>query len=129
MDDRRKLTRKNLMAYSAVFDNKIGEQLGLLCDLTRYGLMIICKKGIDVGQDYELRIDLPEEPKFPKNMLRLQAKSVWSRPDIDPKLVNIGFQFLDVNPEDEAIIEQMIDAYSFRRENGSAAPSIYELKS
>ncbi|NOY97659.1 MAG: PilZ domain-containing protein [Chloroflexi bacterium] len=127
MEERRKLPRKYLMAYSCVFNHHDGQLLGYLCDLTIDGLMVISKEAVQPETQLELRIDLPEVPLFPKRRLLLQARAIWCRPDVDPRLYNIGFQFLEVPPDDGSIIEQMIDAYEFRRDDDVYPPSVSRI--
>ena len=127
MEERRKLPRKYLMAFSSVIDNNSGMLLGYLNDLTLNGLMVISKVEKDVGIETELYIELPEVPKFPKKSLLIKARIIWCEADIDPRLYNIGFHFLRVSAEDKIIIEQMIDAYEFRRDQDLFPPSVSEI--
>ena len=127
MDERRKLPRKYLMAYSSVFSKSSGQMLGYLCDLTLEGLMVISKEPSQPDKEIELRIDLPEVPKFPKRRILVNSRVAWCQPDVDPSLYNIGFQIMELAPGDDAIIEQMIDAYQFRRDQEAYPPSTEEL--
>ena len=127
MEERRKLPRKYLMAFSSVLENNSGMMLGYLCDLTLEGLMVISKMPKDVEGEIELYIDLPDTPKFPQKSLEIQTRIVWCRPDIDPRLYNIGFQFIDLAEDNKAIIEQMIESYEFNRDQALFPPSVAEL--
>ncbi|OQX64805.1 MAG: hypothetical protein B5M51_02555 [Anaerolinea sp. 4484_236] len=127
MDERRKLPRKYLMAYSSVYNQNDGQLLGYLCDLTLSGLMVISKESKQIGTEREIRIDLPETPVFPKKSLVFKTRVIWCQPDVDPRLHNIGFQLLNLAPEDKPIIEQMIETYEFRRDQDAYPPSIDEL--
>jgi hypothetical protein len=127
-DERRKLERKYLVVYSRVFDRKTGKVIGYLSDLTTKGAMIIGEHQLENGEYYQLRIDLPESSEFSKSHIDLVAKSVWSRPDIDPAFFNTGFEFSEVSPEDEKIIKLMIELYEFRRDAEKYPPSVTELQ-
>jgi hypothetical protein len=127
-DERRKLERKFLVVYSRVFDRRSGKVIGYLSDLTVKGAMVIGEHHLEQGDSYQLRIDLPESNEFKKDHLDITAKSVWSRPDIDPVFFNTGFEFDELNPGDEKIIERMIELYEFRRETGKYPPSVSELQ-
>lgn len=120
MEEKRKLPRKYLMAYSSVYEQSTGRTLGYLCDITLDGLMVISKENLDVNKEIELYIDLPEIPSFTEKILKIKARVAWSRPDLDPKLMNIGFQFVELAEENKPIISQMIETYEFRREGGDA---------
>jgi len=127
MEERRKLPRKYLIAFSTVLDNSTSEKLGYLCDLTLEGLMVISKVPRDSGAEIELYIELPETPDFPQKSLEIQTRIIWCKTDIDPRLYNIGFQFIDLSKEEKAIIEQMIKSYEFNREQDMFPPSVTEL--
>lgn len=128
-DDRRKLERKFLVVYSRVFDRKTGKVIGYLSDLTVKGAMVIGEHHLGQGEDYQLRIDLPESPEFTKSHLDINAKSVWSKPDIDPVFFNTGFEFSEISSEDAKIIQRMIELYEFRRDTEKYPPSVSELQS
>ena len=127
-EERRKLERKYLVVYSRVFDRRTGKVIGYLSDLTIQGAMIIGEHQLDKGEYYQLRIDLPESAEFKKDHIDLTAKSVWSKPDIDPVFFNTGFEFSQLSPEDEKIIDLMIQLYEFRREAEKYPPSVTELQ-
>jgi hypothetical protein len=127
MEERRKLPRKYLIAFSTVLDNGTSEKLGYLCDLTLEGLMVISKMPRDSGTEIELYIELPETPDFPQKSLEVQTLIIWCEADIDPRLYNIGFQFIDLSKEEKDIIEQMIESYEFNREQDMFPPSVAEL--
>ncbi len=115
MEERRKIPRKYLMAYSSVYIQSTGRMLGYLSDLTLAGLMVIGKEEIEVGRELELHIDLPEMPPIEEKFLRIKARVVRCQPDLDPRLFNIGFEFTDLAESEKPIISQMIESYEFRR--------------
>ena len=127
-DERRKLERKFLVVYSRVFDRKTGKVIGYLSDLTVKGAMVIGEHHLERGENYQLRIDLPESSEFKKDHLDIDAKSVWSKPDIDPAFFNTGFEFGELAPGDEKIILRMIELYEFRRDTEKYPPSVSELQ-
>ena len=113
MQERRKLKRRYIMFYSRIFDRKTGKLLGYLSDLTPEGAMVISEDAVEPGLVYRLRMDLPEG-SFDKNQLDFEAQSVWCKKDVDPHFYNVGFRLIGVPPQDEAIIEQIIQDYGFR---------------
>jgi len=117
MEERRRIPRKYLMAYSSVFEQSTGKMLGYLSDLTLEGLMVIGKEKLEIGKETEIRIDLPEIPAFKENSLQISVRIIWLQPDIDPRLNNIGFNFIDLSEEQKPIISEMIEIYEFRRES------------
>jgi len=119
MEERRKLPRKYLMAYSSVYEQSTGKMLGYLCDLTLDGLMVISKESLEVDAETQIYIDLPDTENFPQNIIKINARVVWINPDLDPRLNNIGFQFIDLAEEQKSIITQMINTYELQREDGT----------
>ena len=116
MDERRKLDRKYLIVYSRVFERDLGKMLGYLGDLSLSGAMIISEQAQTVNSVLPLRLDLPDIHLFNVGQLDILARVAHCEPDINPAFYNIGFEFLDVTPENKVIIEKMMDAYEFRRE-------------
>jgi len=116
MQERRKLDRKYLAIYSRVFDRTSGRVLGYLADLSPRGAMIISDDPMTENLDLQLRLDLPDPLLFSTDHLNLEARTAWCRPDIDPAFYNIGFEFSDLGEKESRIIEEMIDAYEFRRD-------------
>lgn len=114
MDERRKLPRKYLMAYSSVYEASTGKLLGYLSDLNLGGLMLISKTELHLAQEMMLHLDLPDMPSFGDTYLRVDARVVRCQPDIDPRLYNIGFAFLNLPQDKEPLIEEMISTYELR---------------
>jgi hypothetical protein len=116
MNERRKEPRKPLMAYTQVFDLYGGSLLGLLGDLTTLGIMVIGDKPIDTGSLITLAIELPELPEIKASRIIFPARVAWCEQDISPTYFNIGFEFLEVKPEQASIIETIIKNYEFQRD-------------
>jgi Tfp pilus assembly protein PilZ len=116
MDERRKEERKNLMAYTPVYDLYTGTMFGHLGDLSFFGLMVIGDKPAKEGLEITLAIELPELPAIMAKRITLPARVVWVKPDISPEFFNIGFQFKEVTPEQKTVIAAIIENYEFRRE-------------
>jgi hypothetical protein len=101
------------MFYSRVFDRKNGKMLGYLADMTIEGVMVISEDTIQTEDVYRLRIDLPED-LYGKAYLNLEARSVWSKPDVNPNFFMTGFQLQNPTPEDQEIMKRIILDYGFR---------------
>ena len=124
MQERRKETRKNLMAYTQVFDLYGGFLLGYLSDLTLKGAMIICDRAIEENNDITLGIELPELPAVKSSRVTIAARALWCQQDISPEFFNVGFEFKDVTDEQGEVIQAIIDNYEFRRD----VPPNYPIK-
>jgi hypothetical protein len=111
--ERRRFKRRYLMYYSRVYNRQTGDVIGYMVDLTPEGAMIISEEPIEVGKDFRLRIDMPEEISQ-KASLDFEAKSVWCKPDIDPHFFGTGFYINNLPEQDINLIERMIQEYGFR---------------
>ncbi|GAB4401871.1 MAG: hypothetical protein OHK003_28820 [Anaerolineales bacterium] len=116
MKERRKQERKNLVAYTQVFDLYGGNLLGYLGDLTASGAMIISEKSMKPDTEISLAIELPELPDIKTLRMSLNARVAWCQQDLSPQYFNIGFEFKEVTAEQKKLIESIIQNYEFRRD-------------
>ena len=114
--ERRKEQRRNLMAYTPVYDLYNGTLFGHLGDLSFFGLMVIGDKPATEGVDLTLAIELPDLPKIMSKRITLPARVAWVKPDISPEFFNIGFEFKEVTEEQRAVIAAIIENYEFKRD-------------
>jgi hypothetical protein len=112
-DERRKFKRRYLMFYSRIFDEKTGNMLGHVMDLTPKGLMVLSEKQIEVEKDWRLVMELPPD-MAKKPQLAFRGRSLWCRRDINPEFYDTGFQLENISSEDVAIIERMVEDYGLR---------------
>jgi len=124
MDERRKTPRKYLIIYSRVFHRENGTVVGYLSDLNKLGAMLISDDPQPTGITLPLRFDLPEPHLLDSPRFSLDARVAWCSPDIDPAFYNIGLEFGELTSTQAKIIEEMVVAYEFRRDN-TQFPSIY----
>jgi hypothetical protein len=115
MQERRKEQRKNLMAYTQVFDLFGGVLLGYLGDLHLNGAMVIGEKLMTENTEITLAIELPILPNISMSRITIPARVAWSQQDISPEFFNIGFEFKEVAPKQKAVIEAIMQNYEFRR--------------
>ena len=115
MQERRKIQRKNLMAYTQVFDLYGGHLLGYLGDLHPYGAMVIGEKSMTENTEITLAIELPELPGITTSRITIPARAAWCQQDISPEFYNVGFEFKAVNDEQVTVIEAIVQNYEFRR--------------
>jgi len=116
MQERRKAQRKNLMAYTQVFDLYGGYLLGYLGDLNLRGAMVIGNKLMTENTELTLAIELPDLPNISVPRIAIPARVVWHQQDISPEFFNVGFEFKEVTPEQKTVIEAIIKNYEFRRD-------------
>lgn len=77
MQERRKQQRKNLMAYTQVFDLNGGHLLGYLGDLNLHGAMVIGEKAIVENTELTLAIELPELPNVKMQRITIPVRVAW----------------------------------------------------
>jgi hypothetical protein len=129
MKERRKQERKNLVAYTQVFDLYGGNLIGYLGDLTVSGAMVISEKPLKPETEITLAIELPELPGIKSVRMSLAARVAWCQQDLSPQFFNVGFEFKEVTPQQKSTIESIIQNYEFRRDvpkyptRGPAPPS------
>lgn len=116
MRERRKQERKNLMAYTQVFDLYGGFLLGYLADLTQYGAMVISEVLQRRDTEITLAFEIPELPNISTSRMTLPARVVWCEHDISPQFFNVGFEFKEVSDQQRSLIETIIKEYEFRRD-------------
>jgi hypothetical protein len=128
MQERRKQPRKNLMAYSQVFDLAEGRLIGYLGDLNLVGAMVIADQPIQVNSKLTISIQLPELPAISASRLDLPVRVAWCHRDLSPEFLNIGLDFRPVTGEHKRIIEAVMENYEFRRELPNYPPRPAEFE-
>jgi len=116
MDEKRRETRKKVMAFAPVYIHERGMLLGYLGDLTLQGAMVIGEKCMDVDTQLRLSIELPGDlPGISEAHLVIPAHVRRCVPDSENRNdYHIGFAFMDVNEEQEKIIWAILERYHFR---------------
>jgi hypothetical protein len=113
MQERRKIKRRFLLYYMRVYDAATRQQIGNLVDITLRGIMIVSERPIPEGQTTRLRVELSEEVAE-KPFMEFSARSKWCKPDISPHMYNIGFEIMDLAPEDAKIVKRIVEEFGFR---------------
>lgn len=116
MQERRKQDRKNLIAYSQVFDLYGGIMLGYLGDLTPSGAMVIGEQKVAVGTELTLQLVVPALEQEAARRISIPARVAWCEPDVSPNFHDIGFEFKEVSEEQRKVIEAIMLTYEFHRE-------------
>ena len=111
--DKRTTKRRHLIYYLHVYNQANNELIGHVVDITAEGLMIIGETVQPVDQDFHLHMTLPSEI-MGRESLDFDARSIWSRPDVDPTLFGTGFSLKDVDSEEGRIIRRLIKDFGFQ---------------
>ena len=115
MPDHRKESRKKLVAFTPVYDLLHKTLFGYVGDLTLQGVMVIGEKTVEPNKHFTLGIEFPASlPEIPAMRVVISARAAWCRQDDSPQYFNIGFEFIDVSPENTREIEAVLERYQFR---------------
>jgi c-di-GMP-binding flagellar brake protein YcgR len=116
MDNRRSETRKKVMAFTPVREREHGTLLGFLGNINHLGVMVVGEKALETETLATLEINLPNDlPGIEASQLIIKARVARCVRDEDSqKDYQIGFAFLDVEPEQKRIIEAILERYHFR---------------
>ncbi|MCP4705365.1 MAG: PilZ domain-containing protein [candidate division Zixibacteria bacterium] len=91
--------RVTVQALLEVFERKTSDSLGYLANYSPGGLMIIGKKQISPGTEFECKMSVPDNILSNREMF-FSLKTVWCEEDIVPGDYTIGFQFEHIDKED-----------------------------
>ncbi|MEW6221389.1 MAG: PilZ domain-containing protein [Thermodesulfobacteriota bacterium] len=111
-EEKRSLKRRHLIFYLEVFDDRTGQYLGHLVDITTKGIMLVSKDPIETGETRLLRMILPEEFAG-RTHLVFEAKSVWSGKDINPDFYDTGFEVANLSLAAKRYIQGLIEQMGF----------------
>jgi c-di-GMP-binding flagellar brake protein YcgR len=116
MSDYRKEERENLKAFTPVFRLNPRAVLGYIEDLTMRGAMVMGEKSVEAGKHMTLSIEFPGSlPELSTPQIVIPARVAWCRKEENTNYFKIGFEFVDLSPENERIIEALLRRYKFRR--------------
>ena len=115
MSDRRKETRRKLMAFTPVYDLHPRSLLGYLGDLTLHGALVIGAKPVPVNRETSVEIDFPSDlPDIAIVPVTLPVRVAWCHPDESPSYFNIGLEFIELIPEHAELFQEVLGRYHFR---------------
>ena len=115
-EENRKLTRWRLIYHLRVFDSDTNALLGHIADVSDSGVMIVNEQPIEMGKDFNLWLEIPREDGGREKMA-VQARSIWTAPDANPKFQKTGFYLKDTSEEMIAVIRLMVEEFGRTREN------------
>ena len=125
MSDRRRETRRRLVAFAPVYDLHPRILLGYLGDLTLRGALVIGTKLTTINKETTVEINFPSElPEQPVRSVKIPARIAWCRMDESPQYYNIGIEFTEVTSEHEELFQQILERYHFRHALSDADPDL-----
>jgi hypothetical protein len=111
--NQRKDRRRNIIYYLRVFDRDTDQMVGQLVDITTRGMKLVSVHPVEQGARHSLRMLLPEEIDRKKH-LKFEVECMWCKRDVNPNYFTIGFEFLDISPEDVHVVKALIYDFAFQ---------------
>ena len=112
----RKLTRWRLIYHLRVFDRATDVMLGHIADISDSGLMLVHEEPIEMEKDFDLWMETPREDGG-RERVAVQARSVWTSLDANPRFHKTGFHLKETSEEVIAAIRLMVEEFGRTREN------------
>ena len=115
MDSHRKELRKKLMTFTPVYDLLHKTLLGYVGDLTLQGVMVIGERSIETDKRFTLGVEFSDNlSEAPVVRVVIPARVAWCRQENGSQYFNIGFESMDISPENIEKIEAILARYQFR---------------
>ncbi len=108
----RSLKRRHLIYYLEVYNDETGDLIGHLVDLNLSGMKLITKQEIIPDKNFRLGMLLPED-LFGESVLKFDARSMWSRKDVNPDFYAVGMKVYNLDKETGKIISELINKVGF----------------
>ncbi|MES9833693.1 MAG: PilZ domain-containing protein [Candidatus Thiodiazotropha sp. LLP2] len=111
-EDRRAIKRRHLIYYLRVWKTEDNTPLGQVVDINSQGMMLIGEKPVPTGEEFNLKINLPESEEE-LNFLNFKAVCRWSSKDINTAFYDSGLEFTDQSEEKIEALQRLIEDYGF----------------
>jgi hypothetical protein len=112
--------RQDFSCYMQLFDHSTQELVGHLTDISSGGFKLDSLSPIPPNKEYRFCLDLTPEVAHKPNMAFV-ARSRWCKVDpLDPFSYNVGFQLINITPEDLEIFNRIIERYGTKKEELSS---------
>jgi len=112
MPNKRTIDRKHLFFYMQVINQKSGDLLGYVVDISQRGLKIISEHRCEETSELNLKMRIPDNQGKNKE-IQFKAKCIWSGRDINSEFFANGFEIDSLDQESLAVIESIINEYGF----------------
>jgi hypothetical protein len=119
MPERRRVDRRAFSYYMRLMNEKTGELVGHLADISTGGFKMESQKPIPSNMDFRFRIDLTSDVANVPYLV-FSARSKWCQRDhIDTSSFNVGFEIIDMNTAELEIFSRMFEKYGSKSNRGS----------
>jgi hypothetical protein len=111
MPERRTTPRKKVSFYLRVLNDDTQEIVGHMVEVSSAGFRLETLAPFVPNQDHYLRLELtPDLGDVP--YIVFIARSKWCKmDDIQPNLYQVGFEVVEVMPEDKVVFERVLKNY------------------
>lgn len=111
MPERRTTPRRNVSFYMRVLNDDTGEILGHMVEVSSIGLRLETVGQLPLNRDFYMRLELtPDLGDVP--YIVFLARSKWCKiDDIQPNLYRVGFELIEILPEDKDIFLRVLRKY------------------
>jgi hypothetical protein len=106
--DERNQERWLLINHLRVFNGDNNQLLGHVVNVTTEGVLLLSEEPVAVDCEFHLKMEIPLEGKT-STEVELDARSVWSKADVDPFFYNTGFQFIHCSEKSINAISALIE--------------------
>lgn len=113
MPEKRTVPRKKFNMYMRVLNDDTNEILGHMVEVSKTGLRLETVGPLPVGKDYYLRIEMTPDLGASVPFIVFIAGTKWCKMDlIQPNLFQVGFEIVEMVPEDVEIFLRIIQKYT-----------------
>lgn len=113
--DHRLFSRRKLFYYLQVLDRDTKAEVGRLVDIHVAGMLLIGTRPLESGARLNLRVIIGDELlETLYGNLDVQVLVRWSKQDVNPDYRVTGVQFVNITPEQERLIGELIRTIGFR---------------
>lgn len=113
--ERRKGPRRSSSLYLRFVNQRTGETVGDLDDISSQGFRLECNQPIKLGTEITFRVEVPVDI-ISRGFIALGGRAIWTAPDkMDGRLHDVGFLIISIDANDRRALEQIIQRYSRHR--------------
>jgi hypothetical protein len=112
MPERRTAPRKKFSFYMRVLNDDTQQILGHMVEVSQDGLRLETIGPLPINKEYYLRLELtPDVGDVP--YIVFVARTKWCKTDdIQPNLYRVGFEIVEILPEDRQIFQRLFEKYT-----------------
>ncbi len=106
IQERRQHSRKRVSQPIKVLDESSDLSLGFLVDISLGGFMLLADQAMETNRVFQIRLEMP--PTFGSPYLCFGAESLWQESSKESGKCWVGFQIIDISPENAKSLNRLI---------------------